>query len=162
MTIRSTLSNLLSPLEARGSQPQDVFSALQREIDQVFDNFGRALPLPALRAAQAMPRAELVRRNGQIELKADLPGVDPKDIQLAVEGDTITLHAERKDKREAGEGETRMTEISYGAIDRSFTVPFPIDAATIKAEFRNGELNVTIPVPAGAVPERKVVPIKAS
>lgn len=160
MTIRSSLMNLLPNRNGKNPTSVDYFSALQDEIEQVFENFGRSMPASIASLGTTFPRCEMAQADGKVEIKADLPGIEPKDIELSVEGDTVLLKAERKSTTK--DDDKRWTEISYGSIERAFTLPFVVDAGKIGADFKNGQLTITVPVPKGTIPERKKIEVKAA
>jgi HSP20 family protein len=78
-------------------------------------------------------------------LKADVPGVDQKDIDISIENGTLQLKGERKfEKDEKNQGFHRL-ERSYGSFVRYFTVPETVDTENVKADFQNGVLTITLP-----------------
>jgi HSP20 family protein len=99
--------------------------------------------LLAFSSAQTFRVEELVRDNHYV-IRAELPGLDPaKDIEVAVDGRTLTIHAERRQDEEP-----RHTEFRYGSVTRSVRLPAGVDAQDITARYRNGILEVSIPMPA--------------
>jgi HSP20 family protein len=84
-------------------------------------------------------------------VRVELPGVDPSQVELNVEGTLLTLRGEKKDVRETESKGFRRTECVYGAFERSLMLPEGVDSAAIAAEGANGVLTVRIPkVPAAA------------
>ena len=99
----------------------------------------------------ALPRVRLdvTESNGAYLVSADLPGVRKEDIQVAIDGSEVTLSAEVKRKQEAGDGERVLhTERVYGKVSRSFTLPQELDEAKAEAKFRDGVLELTLPMKA--------------
>src|SRR5579872_6113853 len=91
------------------------------------------------------PAVDILETENELVLKADIPGVDFKDIDIQLENGTLTLKGERKfEKQENNKGYHRL-ERSYGSFVRYFTVPETVDAENVKAEFHNGVLTVTLP-----------------
>jgi len=76
---------------------------------------------------------------------AEMPGVEPKDVDLRVENGTLTLRGERKLEREDQQEQYLRIERSYGTFSRMFSLPTTVDAERIKAEFKNGLLKITLP-----------------
>ncbi|MGE0712349.1 MAG: Hsp20/alpha crystallin family protein [Planctomycetota bacterium] len=101
------------------------------------------------------PRADLREKNDAYELALEIPGCDSKDIKVAVSGNTLSISGERK-REEKKEGETlHVVERYYGAFQRTFTFPSPIDPNTITAETHAGVLTVRIKKDASSV-SRKI------
>lgn len=94
-------------------------------------------------------------------LEADLPGFDKKDIQLDVNGDTLTVHAERRSKVEEKDKKDKYVRIerSYGAYSRSFDIS-SVDADGIKAKYDNGVLKLTLPKKQASLPQGRRLEIE--
>jgi HSP20 family protein len=100
------------------------------------------------------PLVDIYEREGNIVLKAELPGVDPKDVDIRVENNVLTLRGERKFDDEVKRDNYHRVERAYGAFSRSFTLPNVVDTGDIKAEYRDGVLSVTLPKRAEAKPRQ--------
>ncbi len=91
------------------------------------------------------PTVDIVETDAAITLHAELPGMKPEEIDIQITGDTLTLKGERKvQKEEKGRQYVRI-ERSYGAFQRSFTLGLPIDQGAVKANYRDGVLEITLP-----------------
>ena len=100
--------------------------------------------LLAFSSARTFRVEELLRDNHYL-IRAELPGLDPaKDIEVTVDGGTLTIHAERCQQ----DDEPRRTEFRYGSATRSVRLPARVDAQDITARYRKGILEVSIPLPA--------------
>jgi len=90
-----------------------------------------------------------------VTLTAELPGVNEKDIEVTLAGDQLTIKGEKRselDEKKESEGRTvHRTERSYGAFQRTLTVPYQIDAGQVSAQFLDGVLTITLPKPPDAV-----------
>ena len=107
------------------------------------------------------PAVDIFETENELVLKADLPEVDQKDIDVRVENQTLTISGERKfEKEESNKGFHRI-ERSYGNFVRSFAVPNTFDTEKIGAEFHNGVLTVTLPKKEAAKPRQVKVEVKA-
>jgi HSP20 family protein len=107
------------------------------------------------------PAVDIYETENELVLKADLPDVDLKDIDVRVENQTLTISGERKfEKSDTTKGYHRI-ERSYGTFVRSFSVPNTFDTETIAAEFKNGVLSVTLPKKEAAKPRQVKVEVKA-
>jgi len=97
--------------------------------------------------AGAAFRVEDYVEDGHYVVRAELPGLDPaKDIQVTVEGDTLTISAERHEEHK----ETHRSEFRYGSLSRSVRLPARPDAKDVKAHYDKGILEVSVPVPKAA------------
>jgi HSP20 family protein len=100
------------------------------------------------------PAVDILEQDGNIVLKAELPGVDPKDVEVRVENNTLTLRGERRFDNETKRENYHRVERSYGTFTRSFSLPNVVDTEKIKAEYRDGVLNVTLPTKEEAKPKQ--------
>jgi HSP20 family protein len=87
-------------------------------------------------------------------LKAELPGIDPKDVDVRVENNVLTLRGERRFDQEVKRENCHRVERAYGTFSRSFTLPNVVDTQNIKAEFHDGVLRVTMPKREEAKPKQ--------
>jgi len=100
------------------------------------------------------PAVDIYEHEGNIVLKAELPGVDPKDVDVRVENATLTLRGERKVDQEIKRDHYHRVERSYGGFSRSFTLPSVVDTDKIKADYDNGVLRVVLPKREEAKPKQ--------
>ena len=100
------------------------------------------------------PAVDIYEQDGNIVLKAELPGVDPKAVDIRLENNTLTLRGERKLDQEVKEDNYHRVERSYGSFSRSFTLPTVVDQGNIKAEYRDGVLKLTLPKREEAKPRQ--------
>jgi HSP20 family protein len=125
---------------------RDLF-ALQDQLFRTFDSAyrgGRQQEEQSMTATWA-PLVDIFEDADGITLKAEVPEVDAKDVELLVEGNTLTLKGERKlEKAEERDGYHRI-ERTYGAFSRTFTLPNTVDAEHITAESKDGVLKVFLP-----------------
>ncbi len=92
------------------------------------------------------PRVESYQKNGSYVIKADLPGVNVKDIHVSVEGDRLIIKGERKLEKEVTKGNLRKREIFYGSFQRGIRVPKGLNTDSIKAKYHDGVLEIIAPV----------------
>jgi HSP20 family protein len=136
----------------------DVFGSLQREIDRVFSDFSRGMP--ALRdfgnAAMAL-KVNVAETDQAIEVTADLPGVDAKDVDVQLREGVLTIRGEKKAEKDDKQKDYHMVERSYGMFERSFTLPADVEAGKVAATFDKGVLKVTLPkLPAAQSKVQKI------
>jgi HSP20 family protein len=107
------------------------------------------------------PAVDIYETENELVLKADLPDVDQKDIDVRVENQTLTIAGQRKfEKQEAGKGFHRI-ERSYGNFVRSFAVPNSFNTEEIAAQYKNGVLTVTLPKKEAAKPRQIKIEVNA-
>ena len=114
---------------------EEELSSWHRDID---DLFGRFFGRPELRLTGGVPAMETYRKDGNYVMRFDLPGVDPKDLDVHVEGDVLTIKAERKAEEKGSE----YREAFYGKFERSLTLPQGVETDKIAAQYKNGVLEV--------------------
>jgi HSP20 family protein len=125
-----------------------AFTTLQREIDRLFDDFGRGWD--RFPAATAFPKVDVAETDADIEITAELPGLEQKDINVHVADNVLTVSGEKRTETERKDKTYSISERNYGAFSRSLTLPAGIDPAAIKATVAKGVLKVTVPKPASA------------
>ena len=91
------------------------------------------------------PSVDIFETDNELVLKADVPGVDLKDIDIRIENGTLSLKGERKFEREENNKGFHRMERSYGSFVRYFTVPDTVDSEHVKADYQGGVLTVTLP-----------------
>ncbi len=113
---------------------------MAREFDQLFREMG----VRPGGSREFIPAADVYETAEGITLLVDLPGHDPKSIEVKVENDTLTLKSARKAERPDKEGARRL-ERSFGVYARSFVLPRTVDASKVEARYENGVLTLTVP-----------------
>jgi HSP20 family protein len=87
-------------------------------------------------------------------LSIALPGIDPKQIQLSLQGDDLTVSGEQKASEEKKDKDFLFRELSYGRFERTMTLPEGVDTTKLSAEYRNGMLEIVAPLNAAALPKQ--------
>ncbi len=105
------------------------------------------------------PRLESYVEDNNLLLRADLPGVDPKDLEITVQGNRLTIKGERKAGKEQEHGTYHFREIRYGTFARTVTLPAEVKTEDIKARYHNGVLEIRVPLPKELAARR--IPIEA-
>jgi HSP20 family protein len=100
------------------------------------------------------PTVDMFEKDDKVVIKAELPGLDKKDVSLDLQNGVLTLKGERKHENEVKEENFYRREMSYGKFVRSFSLPVDVDADQIKAEFQNGLLTVEVPKPEEHKPKQ--------
>jgi HSP20 family protein len=113
-------------------------------FEEFFNDFPSGGFLPEARE-NWIPSVDILEKEGNLILRAELPGMTEKQIDLKLEGNTLTLKGERKMDKEGKDSNYRRIESFYGSFTRSFRLPDTVDFDKINAEYKNGVLTVTIP-----------------
>ena len=100
------------------------------------------------------PAVDIYEHEGNIVLTAELPGVDPKDVDIRVENNVLTLRGERKQNTDVQRERYHRVERAYGSFTRSFTLPNVVDTTNIKADFKDGMLRLVLPKREEAKPKQ--------
>ncbi len=137
--------------------------SLQERMNRLFDDSFRGVARTgeedwALGGSWA-PAVDIFELEGNIVLKAELPGVEAKDVDIRVENNVLTLRGERKFDNEVKRESYHRVERSYGTFSRSFTLPTVVDTGNIKAEFKEGVLRVTLPKREEAKPKQIAISV---
>jgi len=126
------------------------------EMDRMFDGFFRRgmmrpwrfewptfpeMALPEMK----IPKVDVVDRENEVLVKAEIPGVDKKDIDISVGEDTVTIKGETRREEKEEKGDYYRCEISHGAFSRTVALPAAVDGAEAKANFKDGVLELTLP-----------------
>ena len=124
------------------------FRALRTDFDQLWDEFFDMGRLASTGGMDFSPSVDVLETGKEIVVKADLPGMDEKDVELEVNGDILTLRGERVEEREDGDDEnSRVVERSYGRFERSMRLPFTPGDDDVDTNFRKGVLTVKLKKP---------------
>jgi len=133
------------------------FSSLQREVERLFEDFGKGFP--AFTSHGAIPAVDVVETDKEIEITAELPGLEEKDVQVNIADNILTIRGEKKAEKEEKDKNYRLIERSYGAFSRTLELPAGVNADAIKASIDKGVLKVVVPKPAPA--QTRKVEVKA-
>jgi len=126
------------------------------EMDRMFDSFLRRgwmrpwrlewpsfpeLTLPEMR----MPKVDVIDRDNEVVVRAEVPGVDKKDIDISMSDGTVTIKGETRHEEKEEKGDYYRCEISHGAFARTVALPAEVDGTKAKANFKDGVLELTVP-----------------
>lgn len=130
------------------------FMSLQREIDRLFDDFTRGFPSMQMLAGgnggMLVPSTDVTETDKEIEITAELPGLEEKDVQINLADNLLTIRGEKKAQKEEKDKNYRMVERSYGSFERTIALPEGVKAEDIQATIAKGVLTVKVPKPAPA------------
>ncbi len=103
------------------------------------------------------PAVDVYEKDGKVVIKAELPGLEKKDISLDVNNGVLTLKGERRHEEEVKEEKFYRKEITSGKFVRSFALPADVEVEKIAAEFKDGILSIEVPKPEGSRPKQITV-----
>lgn len=120
--------------KTHGCPARDPFSFLQSEIDRLFDSFSGAGFRRPVGMQEVWPRLEVKECDGLIEVAAELPKVDEKNIEVNVTDSRLTIRGEKKPERDEKTKSYRLVERSFGTFERSIALPSGVDTSKVKAQ----------------------------
>ncbi len=147
----------------------EPIESLRRQVDRLFEDFGQGrlwrpfgsmfdTMLPwAEEAGTKAPAVDLVEKENAYEIIAEMPGMEPGNVEVTISNGVLTLKGEKKEEKEEKRKNYFMSERRFGSFRRSFQLPDGIDEEKIGAEFKNGVLTVMLPkAPEAVKPEKKI------
>ena len=140
--------------------PYVNFAGLQEQLSRFFETGSQGRSENSLTAWS--PAVDIYETENELVLKADLPDINEKDLDVRVENNTLSIHGERKFEQKVKEGGYLRTERSYGSFSRSFSLPNTISTENIKAEYKNGVLTVEMPKRAESKPKQVKVSVSGN
>jgi len=137
--------------------PFEELTVLRNRMDRLWSRMTTEGE-PAL--ATWSPTSDVLETKDEIVIKAELPGIDEKDVDVQLEGGVLTIKGERNAEKATEEKDYRRIERSYGSFLRSFTLPPNVEAGKISATFANGLLEVHLPKKDAEKPKQIKVDVK--
>src|SRR5215468_6166002 len=165
------------PVEVKKTAPTqtnvpDVWNSFRGEMDRLFDRFGfpslrRVFDIePSWRSASSFsfstPAINMSEDDKAYKISAELPGTDPKDIDVSLSGDTLVVKGEKRQEKEEKDKNYHFSERFYGSFQRSFQLPLSIDRDKVAADFSNGVLTITLLKTAEAQKPQKKIEVKSN
>jgi len=144
-------------------RPIHELTSLQHRMEDLFDRltedfFGEG-GRPFWRIEGWGPLIERHVDNGTLVVKADLPGIDPKEVSISVVGNQLKIEGERKEEEKREEKDYYYRELHYGKFSRTIPLPEGVNTEEIKASYHEGTLEITMPTPKGK--EARRIPVEA-
>lgn len=128
---------------------------LWKEFDDLFaDNNTMRWPVTRNAAPTFMPPVDIQETKESYLLRADVPGVAEKDLDISVKDNVLTLKGERHHEERTSESGYHRVERSFGTFQRTFVLPKGVKAESIEARVENGQLTITVPKPVAALPRK--------
>jgi HSP20 family protein len=161
---RNRNAGALAPREQAGFwSPFQQLNRLRNEIDRLFGSPFEDLTTPETTSFFEgwAPSVDLYEDKDKFMIRAELPGMKKDDIEVSATGDTLTISGEKKREEESKEGQdTYRAERFFGRFQRTITLPAPIDASKVQAQYKDGLLTVTVPKAEEA--KRKQIEVRVS
>jgi HSP20 family protein len=166
MAFKSLLPSLRRRSEAPSKGDEEhPFYSLQREMNRLFDDFFRGFDLEHFGALEDRytgfsPSIDVRESDEDFTIKAEIPGIDEKDVEVLVSDDSVTIKGEKKEEQEDKGKDYYRLERSYGSFHR--VIPLPkggINLEKVEAAFKNGLLTVKLPKTEEAQSKGKKIPI---
>lgn len=151
-------------IAVRGDEAEQPFYALQRQMHRLFDDFfGDLQPLRGLTGLETafVPRMDVAETDKEIAVTAEVPGMDPKDIDISLHDGMLTLKGEKKQQAEEKKDGFYHAERSYGLFTRSVVLPAEVDEGKIEASCKDGVLKIRLPKTEPQKTQAKKIQIKA-
>lgn len=142
-------------------EPFRGLSTLQDQFNRLFNESFRTHSEESALTSWA-PAVDIYETPNELVVKADLPDVNEKDIDVRVENNLLTIRGERKFEKSVSEENFLRVERTYGSFSRSFSLPNTVNAETIGAEYKNGVLTVTLPKREESKPRQVKVTVNAA
>lgn len=138
----------------------DPFTTMRREMDRLFDEF-RGVRGGIYETGFA-PAVNVRQTDGGVEVTAELPGIDEKNVEVSLADNALTIRGEKtEEKKEEKEGGLQISERSFGSFVRTIPLPIEVDEDKVSAQFRNGVLTVMLPLAADADRKTKKIEVKS-
>ena len=126
-------------------KPLNEVELFRKEMDHLFSNFFSEGAFAQSFGKDWTPSADISETKGAVIVKAELPGVDAKDIQVTLSGNLLTIRGERKEEKEEKTEQRHHSERYYGEFQRSFQLPAKIQEDKVTTTFDKGVLKITLP-----------------
>jgi HSP20 family protein len=126
-------------------------------MDRLLERFFGEVPGSELRRGTWEPRLDLSETKDMLTIKADLPGLESKDLDVSVSGDILTIKGEKKEDKDEKDEHRHIVERSYGAFVRAVRLPTSVAQDQVKASFKNGVLTINLPKTEEA--KQKAIPV---
>jgi HSP20 family protein len=150
----------------------DVWRSFRSEMDQLFDRFG----FPSLRRmfdvepawrpistfSFSAPAIDMSEDDKAYKISAELPGLDPKDVDVSVSGNTLVLKGEKRQEKEEKDKNYYFSERAYGSFQRAFELPASVDRDKVSADVSKGVLTITLPKTPDAQKQQKKIEVKSA
>lgn len=137
--------HLPSLLRRTGNEPFRSLSRLQDDFNRLFEELAETRPRFGFATNEFSPSCEMDEDKSNYIMKFDMPGVKKEDVKVELDGNVLSVSAERREEKKTESKKSHYSEISYGSYHRTFTLPSSVDEKKVDAKFDNGVLTLTMP-----------------
>ncbi len=142
--------------------PSQELARLRHEFDDLFERFfARRGLFRDPQSTSLQPAIESYIDGDKFTVRVELPGVDPKDVEVKVAGGVLSVKGSREEKQETKKHDFFEREFRYGSFERAITLPEGMKAEDLKATYHDGVLELTAPLPKEALPKEVKVQIQS-
>ena len=143
--------------------PSRELERVRHEFDDLLERFGSERSwFKEWEPAAHRPAIESYTEGDKLVVRVDLPGIDPKNVDIKVTGGILTVKGSREEKSETKKADYFRREVRYGSFERSITLPEGMKAEDLKAAYRDGVLELTGPMPKEAVSKQVKIQIEGA
>ena len=138
------------------------FGTLFREVQKTFEDFSRRTPFARFSSDMLSPKVDVMESKDAVEVTAELPGIDEKDVEVTLVNGILTIRGEKKTERDEQDKDKNwhVVERSFGSFSRAIPLPFDPDPAKVEAKFDNGVLRIQLPKPLEVASKQQKIEIK--
>lgn len=142
---------------------ENPMAGFQKEMNQLFNNFFTESPFAAMKWNEETfnPKVNVAETDTNVQITAELPGMEEKDIDVSLAENTLTIKGEKKKESEEKNKNFHRVERSYGYFQRSLPLPAEVEVDKVAANFKNGILNITLPKSQASKAKSKKIEIKS-
>jgi HSP20 family protein len=139
--------SVLAPVRREGKavRPWFRFDPMMTVREEMEDLMTRAFGEDGWLFGRVAPSLDVAETNGSVEVRLDVPGVEPKEIDIHLNGNMLTVKGRRKEEKEEKDKMYHRVERRYGSFSRSIVLPCPVKEEAIEAKYRDGVLTITMP-----------------
>src|SRR3954452_6420659 len=134
--------------------PFRELATLQNRVNSLFQDYGRPGQDELTTTSSFVPAVDVYEDEHKVTLKLEIPGIKQEDVDIRLENNTLTVRGERNFEKEEKEENFHRIERRYGSFSRSFTLPNSVDPENVKADYRDGVLNIELAKRAEAKPKQ--------
>ena len=140
----------------------DPFGSLFREVQKTFEDFSQRTPFARFGSDMLSPKIDVAESKDAIEVTAELPGVDEKDLDVTLANEVLTIRGEKRTERDEEDKDKNwhVVERSFGSFTRAIPLPFDPDATKVEARFDKGVLRIRLPKPGEVAKKQQKIEIK--
>lgn len=146
-------------LTKRNETKLNPFEAFERDVKRIFDDFFALEPVDLFDSAW-VPLIDIEEDEKSIHLRAEIPGIDEKDLNVTLEDNVLTISGEKKEERKEENKRYVLAERRFGSFKRSIALPNEVKADSVKASFKNGVLTINFEKKEVSQPKRITINVK--